>query len=221
MYINGLILAAGLSSRLGEFKPLLPLCGKTVIENTIDSMLISGVNQIVLVTGHRGEEVEEIIKNRYIENTVICTKNIEYASTDMLASIKIGLKLMPKCKAFFLLPGDMPVIGKDTYLSVYRKMSESNKEIVFPLLKGKRKHPPLIKYSLIHEILKYEGQGGLRELWKHHEKEIGEVAVNDRGCKTDLDTYEEYIGCINYCKEKEINMRILEGDSWKRFHNQL
>lgn len=31
----GLITAAGLSSRMGDFKPLMPLCGRTVIENTV------------------------------------------------------------------------------------------------------------------------------------------------------------------------------------------
>lgn len=203
MCINGLILAAGLSSRLGEFKPLLPLCGKTVIENTIDSMLVVGVRQIVLVTGHRAEELEKIVKSRYMEDTVICTRNSEYASTDMLTSIKTGLKVMPECKSFFLLPGDMPVIEKNTYLAVYRKMLEVNKAIVFPELEGKRKHPPLIKASLIHEIINYEGQGGLRELWKYHESDIAGAAVDDTGCWTDIDTYEEYIKCINRCQAKK------------------
>lgn len=202
MCINGMILAAGLSSRLGEFKPLLPLLGKTIIENSIDSMLVAGVTQVVLVTGYRGEELERIVKSRYVEDTVICVRNHFYASTDMLASAKIGLRIMPECKGFFLLPGDMPVIEKNTYLTVYNKMLECNKAIVFPELEGKRKHPPLINTSLIDEIMRYEGQGGLRELWKFHESEIAGVPVNDPGCWTDLDTYEEYINCMNRYQKK-------------------
>ncbi len=42
--IGGLILAAGLSSRMGDFKPLMPLRGKTLIENTIDSLLLCGIH---------------------------------------------------------------------------------------------------------------------------------------------------------------------------------
>ena len=61
--ICGLILVAGLSSRMGDFKPLLPLCGKTLIENTVDSMLRGGAEKIVVVTGYRGNEVEEILRN--------------------------------------------------------------------------------------------------------------------------------------------------------------
>lgn len=52
--IGGLILAAGLSSRMGDFKPLMPLRGKTLIENTIDSLLLCGVAPIVVVLGPPG-----------------------------------------------------------------------------------------------------------------------------------------------------------------------
>ena len=41
--IGGLILTAGLSSRMGDFKPLMPLRDKTLIENSIDSMLLCGI----------------------------------------------------------------------------------------------------------------------------------------------------------------------------------
>jgi len=202
MCINGLIPAAGLSSRMGEFKPLLPLRGKTVIENTIDSMLIAGVSQIVLVTGYRAEDVERLVRSRYIENTVICIRNPLYESTDMITSIKTGLHAMPDCDAFFLLPGDMPIVLKDTYLAVYRKMTESGKAVIFPEINGKRKHPPLIRSSFIEKILDFTGQGGLRELWKYHEEEIDGVSVDDTGCRIDLDTYEQYLHCIDRCLEQ-------------------
>lgn len=197
MRINGLIVAAGISSRMGGFKPILPLRGKTIIENSIDSMLVAGVSKIVLVTGYHSEELERIVNDRYIGDTVICIRNPLYASTDMLTSIKVGLQVMPDCDAFYLLPGDMPVIQKDTYLAVYKKMIESEKDIVFPELDGTRKHPPLIRFTFQNEIMKYRGQGGLRELWKYHENDIVGVSVDDIGCWTDLDTYEQYIQCIN------------------------
>ena len=71
--VNGLILAAGMSSRMGSFKPLMPLRGKTLIENSIDSMLLSGVSRVVVVLGYRGEEVERILRSRYLGNTVVLT----------------------------------------------------------------------------------------------------------------------------------------------------
>ena len=54
--ICALILAAGLSRRMGEFKPLLPLGGTTVIENTVEAALSGGAESTVVVTGYRGDE---------------------------------------------------------------------------------------------------------------------------------------------------------------------
>ena len=62
--ICGLVLAAGLSTRMQAFKPLMPLRGKTLIENTIDSVFSSGAKQVVVVTGHRAEELEPLLRER-------------------------------------------------------------------------------------------------------------------------------------------------------------
>ncbi len=200
--INGLILAAGLSSRMGDFKPLMPLRGKTLIENSIDSMLLAGVNRVVVVLGHRGADLEAILRSRYIGDTVVIAYNHDYASTDMFTSIKIGLSAMPECDAFYLLPGDMPVVAKETFLAVYRAMPETHAAITFPTLEGYRKHPPLIDSRFIPEILQYGGEGGLRGFWNLHEASIETVAVDDIGCWTDLDTFEQYFSCINRYKSK-------------------
>lgn len=200
--INGLILAAGLSSRMGDFKPLMPLCGKTLIENSIDSMLLSGVGRIVVVLGHRGADLEAILRSRYIGDTIVTVYNRDFATTDMLTSVKVGLAAMPPCDAFFLLPGDMPVVAKETFLAIYRAMPEVGTAITFPTLNGYRKHPPLISAAFIPEILRYEGENGLRGLWQQHHDQIETVAVDDIGCWTDLDTFEQYFSCINRYKSK-------------------
>lgn len=102
--IGGLIPAAGLSSRMGDFRPLMPLRGKTPIENTIDSLLLCGAAPNVVVLGRRGRELEAILKSRYIGDGVITVFNPDYAATDMLTSVKLGLDALPECRAFFLLP---------------------------------------------------------------------------------------------------------------------
>lgn len=194
--IGGLILAAGCSKRMGDFKPLMPLCGKTLIENTIDSMLLCGISPITVVLGHRGRDIEAIVKSRYLGTGLTMVYNNDYAATDMLTSIKIGLSAMPPCDAFFLLPGDMPVVAKETFLAVYRAMPELGSAITFPTLKGYRKHPPLIDAAFIPEILRYDGINGLRGFWELHADSIVTVAVDDVGCWTDLDTFTQYSRCV-------------------------
>lgn len=193
--INGLIPAAGLSRRMGGFKPLLPLRGRTVIENTIDSMLTAGVDRVVVVLGYRGEELEALLREKYDPSRLVLVYNHCYAETDMLTSIKCGLAVMPTCDRFFLLPGDMPVITQETYEVVLRAATV-RPSIVFPTLEGYRKHPPLIDSDFIPAILNYQGEDGLRGFWRLHEECVVTVPVDDVGCRTDLDTRQQYDQCI-------------------------
>ena len=194
--ICGLVLAAGLSRRMGEFKPLLPFRGKTLIENTIDSILSSGAHQVVVVTGHRADELEAVLGKKY-EGRVILTRNHEFATTDMLRSIQLGCEALPECDAFFLLPGDMPVVEPATFRKVLAQR-DGTLGVIFPTLDGYKKHPPLVDYRLIPHILSFHGEGGLRQFWQEQEALIHTVAVDDVGVWVDLDTQEDY----KKCKEK-------------------
>ena len=191
--ICGLVLAAGLSRRMGEFKPLLPFRGKTLIENPIDSILSSGAHQVVVVTGHRAGELEPILEERYGDRVVIA-RNADFASTDMLHSIRVGCRAMPECGAFFLLPGDMPVVEENTFRRVLSQR-DGTLSVIFPTLDGYRKHPPLVDSRLIPQILDFSGDGGLRRFWTEQEAIIRTVSVDDAGVWVDLDTREDYAKC--------------------------
>ena len=190
--LRGLILAAGLSSLMGDFKPLLPLRGKTVIENAADSVLDGGAESLTVVVGYRGDELSALLKRRYGER-VQTVRNPDYAHTDMLHSVQLGCLAMPACGAFFLLPGDMPAVRADTFRRLLEARAEGS--VVFPTLEGRRKHPPLIDSSLIPEILAFRGEDGLRGLWRKHEETICTVAVDDEGVCLDLDTPQAYSRC--------------------------
>jgi CTP:molybdopterin cytidylyltransferase MocA len=193
--ICGVILAAGMSTRMGTFKPLLPLKGKTVIENTIDSMLSGGADSVVIVVGYRGEELVDLIDRKYKDkyrDRIVVAWNYKYETTDMLYSLQIGVRSLPECEGFFLLPGDMPLISTSTFIKVLEKWKVGGYDVVFPTLDGHRKHPPLVSNRLIPEILDFHGEGGVREIWKRHEALIGTVEVLDRGVWIDLDTPKDY-----------------------------
>ncbi|MEA4993298.1 MAG: nucleotidyltransferase family protein [Oscillibacter sp.] len=192
--VCGLILAAGLSSRMGEFKPLMPLRGKTLIENTIDSVFSGGAQSVVVVTGYRAAEVETVLRWCY-QSRVLSVRNPDYASTDMLRSIQIGCRAMPGCDAFFLLPGDMPVVRRATFRKLLKAKPADEPSVVFPTLGGYRKHPPLVDAGLIPDILSFHGSGGLRQLWRQHEDLIFTVPVDDIGVWVDLDTQQDYQAC--------------------------
>ena len=194
--ICGLILAAGLSTRMQAFKPLMPFRGKTLIENSIDSVFSGGAERVVVVTGHRADELEKLLAQKY-DDRVIFARNEDFAATDMLHSIRIGCRALPRCDAFFLLPGDMPVVRQETFRRI-REHRDGVAGVIFPTLDGYRKHPPLVDYRLVPAIEAFNGEGGLRQLWKQHEELIRTVPVDDTGVWVDLDTPEDY----KICKEQ-------------------
>lgn len=202
--IRALILAAGLSRRMGEFKPLLPLRGRTVVENTVESALSGGAETAVVVTGHRADEVERVLSRSFGER-VRCVRNPRFAESDMMASVRVGAAALPPCGAFFLLPGDMPVISAGTFARLLDARARAYPAVVFPTLGGWRKHPPLIDARLIPEIIAFDGEDGLRGLWKRHENDILTVPVDDEGVWVDLDTPDDYEKCKQtYEEQKEV-----------------
>lgn len=60
--IGAVITAAGMSTRMGALKQTLPLGGKTIIEVVVTHFLNAGVDEIVVVSGFRSEEVREALK---------------------------------------------------------------------------------------------------------------------------------------------------------------
>ena len=183
------------------FKPLMPLRGKTLIENTIDSIFSSGAKKVVVVTGYRAGELEPILKEKYADRVIIA-RNEDFASTDMLTSIRIGCAKLPECDAFFLLPGDMPVVRESTFRTIISQR-DGQVSVIFPTLDGYRKHPPLVDSRLVPNILEFSGDGGLRQLWKQLDGIIRTVPVDDTGVWVDLDTKEDYELCkVQYEKKR-------------------
>lgn len=199
MKINGLILAAGMSSRMGDFKPLLKINNKRIIEYSIDSMLMGGSNKVTVVLGYQGERIERVLrKNGYLDKNVIIAYNKNYEITEMIDSIKIGVTNIGECDAFYLLPGDMPAVNINTFIKVREVMEKTMAKVVFPTIDGYKKHPPLISTELVKDILKFNSNGGLRELWKDFDSEIITVPVDDLGCNLDVDTKSHYRDVCEY-----------------------
>ena len=203
MRTAGLILAAGLSRRMGGFKPLMRFEGKTLLECSIDSMLEGGAERVVVVLGYRAGEVGAMLRGAYSPEKLRLAYNPAYEITDMLASIKIGIRALPASDAFLLLPGDMPAVGRETFLKLNETMRETGAKVVFPTVDAHRKHPPLIGSACARDILSYAGSGGLRGMWKTYAGEVAEVAVEDQGCLMDADTMDDFHRLTDYLQKRK------------------
>ena len=182
MKIAALILAAGLSSRMGTFKPLIRLGGKSLLGCCQTLLHECGLQEIVAVVGHRADETEAEAASLAIRSV----RNAEY-HTGMFSSIQCGVRSLPKkTEAFLVLPVDIPLIRTATLKKILTAAAINKKAIIYPVFAGRRGHPPLIPASLIPAILAHDGQGGLETLLGRH-KGI-DIAVWDEGIHLDADT---------------------------------
>src|SRR5689334_20001935 len=108
--VAAIVLAAGLSSRFGSFKPLAKLKGRTLIERVLDTLMASkAVEPIVVVTGHRAAELLLRL------HSVTVTYNPDYANGEMLSSIKVGLRALHRdIDAAVLALCDQPMVEPRT-----------------------------------------------------------------------------------------------------------
>jgi putative nucleotidyltransferase with HDIG domain len=186
--LAALVLAAGYSSRMGHFKPLLPLDGKTVIESTIATFRNAGITRIIVVTGHESAHLQPFLKGMGVPTV----HNPDYAS-GMYSSVQTGIKSLPEdVDACFLLPADIPLVRPATIKAIAERYASNRPSIVYPVFQGERGHPPLIAHGLFSEIIAGNGEGGLRTLLQRHELKASEVEVFDEGILLDMDTPEDY-----------------------------
>lgn len=199
---GGIVLAAGLSSRMGDFKPLLKIGNKVLIEATIDTLLEAGINEIVVVLGYRGSEIQAYLSKHTYARQITFAYNENYATTDMLESIRIGIRKLGECDAFFILPGDMPAVKNETFQLLKNKMQEVYEHtlVAFPTVSHSRKHPPLVSIKCRQLILEYEGTNGLRGFWSQIEDKSIYADISDDGCALDADTRQDYEKLVNYMK---------------------
>lgn len=180
MKVEGIILAAGFSSRAGTYKPAWPLDGKPLIHHTIDSMAHS-CSRIIVVGGHKIKRLKELTRD-YAKVQVVFNENY---SSGMFTSVKEGVKHL-KGDKFFLIPGDCPLVKKE----VYRQLLQARGDIVIPEYRDRKGHPVLIKTSLAEEILREPEDSNLRDFIRRKGYET--IEVEDSGILIDIDTKEDF-----------------------------
>jgi CTP:molybdopterin cytidylyltransferase MocA len=190
MKTAAIIPVAGLSSRMGGFKPLLPLGGQPLICRTLQSVLDGGAQRVCLVLGRDAAQVQAVLP---ADQRVSCVLNPRYATSDMLASVKLGLRQVlaaGRPGALFVLPGDMPAVSPATFSAMMDAASRAEADVLYPVFAGRRGHPLLVKAACYDTILDFEGDGGLRAALLPVAAQA--VAVADGGVLLDADTPADY-----------------------------
>lgn len=191
MNIGAVIVAAGMSSRMGDFKPMLNIGSISIAQRIIATLQQADVTKIVMVTGYNALTLERHLAN----NGVIFLRNENYETTQMFDSAKIGLEYMrDKCDKVLFTPVDIPLFTANTVTTLLN----SGAELACPVCDGKRGHPILISSAIIDKLLADSGECGLQGAISRCGVEMTEIEVSDQGVLHDADTPDDYKALLQY-----------------------
>lgn len=193
--ITAIVLAAGTSSRMGQLKQLLVYRGCSLLRHVIENLSRSKVDKIVVVLGHRRDEVAASLKGLPVE----LVDNRDYLSGQS-SSVKAGLQALygpgPNigCETgrqgvLFVL-GDQPLLKPET-VNIIIETFLRHGGIVAPFYQGVRGNPVLFDLSFWTELNSLEGDAGARTIISRHPEALHRVEVTDRGVLLDVDTPED------------------------------
>jgi molybdenum cofactor cytidylyltransferase len=187
--IVAVILAAGYSSRMEVFKPLLDLGGKPVISRVIDTFVNAGICDVRVVVGYNRDLLVSVLDKLKVRAVV----NDKYAE-GMFSSVRAGLESLEQhVKAFYILPVDVPLVQSRTVRYLAENYMCNRGRILVPCYRGSRGHPPLIDAKFRQSILDYDGEGGLKGALHQSEPDISLVPVPDENILFDIDSLSDYI----------------------------
>jgi len=186
--ISAILLAAGESKRMGEPKLLMPFGQNTIVEQAIDNLLGSAVDEVIVVVGYRAEEVIKTIGAKPVK-VVINPDYEQGVSTSIIA----GLKLVDsRARVVMLALGDQPLINSQTINRLIEEFYNRDKGIAIPTYRGRRGHPIIFAIKYKEKLLELKGDIGGRQIVRDHPDDILEVAVNSKSIISDIDTIGDY-----------------------------
>lgn len=179
--IDCLVPAAGRSTRMGRWKPVLPFGARTIIETVVTNAL-RACTRVILVTGYRAAELALLFRG---ETRVHVVENTDWP-LGMFSSIRRGTEHVRTAR-FFVTLGDMPWIGPAVYTAL---LESTPADLVYPVSDGKRGHPVLCAARVKDEVRRADpAAGSMREIASR--LMVEEMPWEDDTIHRDIDTMED------------------------------
>lgn len=186
--VAAIVLAAGMSRRMGTPKQLLRLGDKSLLEHALDNVRGSNVDEIVLVLGAAADEV----RKQLVTDGLRVVLNPDFQQ-GMGTSLRKGLAAvsLPVEGALIVL-ADQPFVRSSTLDQMIGYWRKSGPQILIPLYRGFRGNPVLLDRSVFPELMNLAGDIGCRAIFGAHTESIHKLAVDDVGVLLDIDSAEDW-----------------------------
>jgi molybdenum cofactor cytidylyltransferase len=185
--VAALVLAAGRGTRFGDEPKLLAMLrGKPLVRWVAEAALGSGARPVLVVTGHRADEVERALAGL----AVAMVPNPAYAD-GLSTSLRAGFRaLPPEAKAAVVLLGDMPLVGAPSIERLIEAWRDVGRPAALvPVTSGRRSNPAVLSRALAPEIMALEGDRGAAPLLRDR-SDVVELPIEDSALLHDVDTPE-------------------------------
>ncbi|HEV8441428.1 MAG TPA: nucleotidyltransferase family protein [Methylomirabilota bacterium] len=187
MTCAAVVLAAGLSRRMGQSKLLLQIGGRAVIRLTVERILSGGVDTVLMVTGAEHEALTAALAGLPVR--VVVNPHPESGQS---SSIRVGIEaLSPEADAALIVLGDQPFLDDRIIPTLVAERRRTGKAIVAPRYRDGRGNPVLFARELFPELLDISGDQGARAVLERDPDRVALVDF-DFPMPADLDTPEDY-----------------------------
>src|ERR1700731_751019 len=181
--IDGILLAAGESRRMGYPKPLLTIDGQRFIEK-ISATMLAVVPRLVVVLGAHAERIHRAIPR---DDRIVIVENPNY-SRGQLSSLKIGLDAVQSgSQGAIVHLGDHPMVRVESFRAVVDSFGRTRKAIVIARSGGQRGHPVIFDRSIFVELQNAPEGEGARHVVNADASRVEYVDLDDPGVNLDLD----------------------------------
>ncbi|MCZ6867030.1 MAG: nucleotidyltransferase family protein [Chloroflexi bacterium] len=188
--VGALLLTAGESTRMGDLKALLPWQGASLLSYQVSTLQQAGINPIVVVLGHRAQELESQLPTAPGIRQVHNPNYLKGKTT----SIKAGLNaLQPhEIDAVLVLNVDQPRTAT-TIKSIVDEHHRHTPLITIPTYRDKGGHPVILSSTLLDELMGISEESlGLKAVVHKHRKETHFVEMDSDEVLLDLNLEEDY-----------------------------
>jgi molybdenum cofactor cytidylyltransferase len=185
MRVAAVVLAAGSSSRFGSPKALAELEGKPILEHVLDAVREAGIDEIVVVLGHAGDEIQQGIE--WLDERLVRNPD----PRELSSSLQIGLDAVaesdPPVQAAVLVLGDQPRTRPSVIRALIAATRTSDLPIVVPrYAEGGGANPILLRREAFDLADEATGDRGLGPILDVRPELVVEVPV--AGSNPDIDT---------------------------------
>lgn len=184
--ISSIVLAAGMSNRMGQPKALLDWGGEPLINYEVRQLREGGCDEVVVVLGHQADQIQREMRRAQCR---VMFNALHYAGR--AGSLRIGAKAVSRdADAIVVVSVDQPRPA-----SVIRALLDAHRPeaaATVPAYEGRRGHPVVVSGRLRDELMQATDEtGGLRGVLERHEANIAVVPCDDV-VELDLNTPEDY-----------------------------